>query len=73
MMRASLALTVVVALAGSADAQPREPDLKIDAATRQQVIDASLSALRERYVFPDVATKIEAAIRERVGAHVHDR
>jgi C-terminal processing protease CtpA/Prc len=40
-------------------------DLEIDAATRGRVVDAVLVALREGYVFPDLATAMEAAVRER--------
>lgn len=48
-------------------AQEREqPDLKIDAATRAQVIDAICKNLNDSYVFPEVARKTEAALREHV-------
>jgi peptidase S41-like protein len=66
-------VVVVLAAAASAGAQPKQPDIQIDAAVRTQVIDASLAALQSRYVFPDVAAKIETAIRERVKAHAYDR
>lgn len=37
---------------------------KIDAATRARVIDAIVAKLNELYVFPDVAKKMEQALRE---------
>jgi hypothetical protein len=36
----------------------------LDAATRQSVIDNVIAAMNERYVFPDVAKTVEAALRE---------
>ena len=36
---------------------------KIDAATRDRVIDGAISNLNEFYVYPDVAKKMEAALR----------
>lgn len=42
-----------------AQAQPA-----LDAATRAQVIDNVVAAMNERYVFPDVARKVEAALRD---------
>jgi C-terminal processing protease CtpA/Prc len=44
----------------------QQPDLTIDAATRTQVIEALLKRLNEAYVFPEMAKKMEAAIRERM-------
>jgi hypothetical protein len=42
-----------------AQAQPA-----LDAGTRQRVIDNVIAAMNERYVFPDVAKKVEAALRD---------
>ena len=63
------ALTVVTA----GFAQPEQPDLTIDAATRTQVIDTILKRLSESYVFPDVAKKMEESIRERVAKKEYDQ
>jgi retinol-binding protein 3 len=53
--------------------QPREqPDMTIDAAARAEVIDAALKKLNEAYVFPEVAKKMEQAIRERVQKKEYD-
>jgi hypothetical protein len=38
-------------------------DFTIDAATRQRVIDGAIAKLNEYYVFPEVAKKMEEAIR----------
>ncbi|HEX8130757.1 MAG TPA: S41 family peptidase [Pyrinomonadaceae bacterium] len=43
-----------------------QPDMTIDAAMRTQVIEGALKALREGYVYPEVATRMEQAIRERL-------
>lgn len=44
-------------------AQPS--DITLDAAARAEVIDGALKALNEAYVFPEVAKKMEEAIRAR--------
>ena len=54
-------------------AQPEQPDLTIDAATRTQVIDTILKRLNESYVFPDVAKKMEDSIREKVTKKEYDQ
>ena len=54
-------------------AQPEQPDLTIDAATRTQVIDGILKRLNNSYVFPDVAKKMEQSIRERVDKKEYDQ
>lgn len=40
-------------------------DLKLDAATKARVIDNAIAQLNENYVFPDVAKKMEEAVRAR--------
>jgi len=53
--------------------QPREqPDMSVDAAARAEVIDGVLKKLNEAYVFPEVAKKMEDAIRERVQKKEYD-
>jgi C-terminal processing protease CtpA/Prc len=54
-------------------AQPEQPDLTIDAATRTQVIDHILKRLNDSYVFPEVARKMEQSIRERVAKKEYDQ
>ena len=40
-------------------------DFRIDAKTRRQVIDEAIAKLDSNYVFPDVATKMAQAVRDR--------
>ena len=54
-------------------AQPEQPDLTIDPATRTQVIDGILKRLNNSYVFPEVAKKMEQSIRERVDKKEYDQ
>lgn len=54
-------------------AQPEQPDLTIDAATRTKVIDAILKRLNDSYVFPEMAKKMEVSIRERVDKKEYDQ
>jgi C-terminal processing protease CtpA/Prc len=54
-------------------AQPEQPDLTIDAATRTQVVDTILKRLNESYVFPDIAKKMEASIREKAAKKEYDQ
>lgn len=49
-----------------------DADFKIDAATRQRVIDRAAALLNENYVFPETAKKMEAALRERQKAGEYD-
>jgi len=70
-----LAIICLLALSGAAVsfAQPEQPDLTIDAATRTQVIDTILKRLNDSYVFPEVAKKMEQSIRERVEKKEYDQ
>ena len=51
---------------------PDQPDMTITAETRAEVIEGALKHLKEGYVFPEVAQKIETAIRERVQKKEYD-
>ena len=63
---ASLILHVLAAtLALRAQIPASAPTAALDAATRAAVIDGVLGALNDSYVFPDIAKKMEAAIRAR--------
>src|SRR6185503_12503711 len=70
-----LAIICLLALPSAAVsfAQPEQPDLTIDAATRTQVIDAALKRINDSYVFPEVAKKMEQSIRERVAKKEYDQ
>jgi retinol-binding protein 3 len=50
----------------------QQPDLTIDAAARAEVIEGVLKKLNEGYVFPEVAKKMENAIRERALKQEYD-
>jgi len=67
-----LSLTTLFA-ANVAFAQPEQPDLSIDAATRTQVINAILKRLNDSYVFPEVAKKMEQSIRGRAEKKEYDQ
>lgn len=60
-----MAATAMCGLGAPGLAQEPKPDLRIDAATRQSVIDAVLDTLDKRYVFPEMVKKVAAAVRDR--------
>jgi hypothetical protein len=64
---------LTLSVASVALAQPEQPDLNVDGATRTQVIDAILKRLNDSYVFPEVAKKMEQSIRERVAKNEYDQ
>src|SRR5690349_12471622 len=68
-----LAIICTSAMSGDGFVQQEQADLTIDAATRTQVIDGILKRLNDSYVFPDVAKKMEQAIRERVAKKEYDQ
>jgi retinol-binding protein 3 len=72
-MRRTALLLTALALSLIARGQPFvEPaDREIDPETRAQVIEATLEAVDRSYIFPEVATKMAAAVRERhrIGAY----
>ena len=63
---------LVGALILSAQSAAQPPDLMLDAAARSEVIEGALKALNDGYVFPDVAKKMEEAIRARQQRHEYD-
>jgi len=65
-----LALLVTATLVAQG---PPGPDMTVDAATRTAVIDGALRALSEAYVFPEVATKMEQALRDRQKRNEYDQ
>jgi hypothetical protein len=62
------ALLVTLALAAGAAAQGQ----KLDAAARSSAIDGVLRRLNEGYVFPDVAQKMDQAVRARAARGEYD-
>lgn len=69
-----VALALAVSLPAAAQPRrPRQPDMQIDRAVRQQVIDNASAALVKSYVFPEVAGKVEALLRDRLRAGAYDK
>jgi Peptidase family S41/N-terminal domain of Peptidase_S41 in eukaryotic IRBP len=67
------ALSVTLLLAPLAVAQPRpQPDTTIDAAERTKTIETLLDRLGARYVFPDKAALMQAAVRTRLKNKEYD-
>ena len=56
----------------NAQAGPQPADITVDVAARGALIDGALKALTESYVFPDVAKKIDDAIRARQQGKEYD-
>src|SRR5689334_25449053 len=69
---ASLLLLVLLTMAAFAQPGPPQPDFTVTAAERTQVIDGSIAALNRYYVFPDIAKKMEQALRARVAKGEYD-
>src|SRR5215216_1814804 len=67
------AAMLISAHPGLAQGPGNQPDLTIDAATRTAVIEGALKNLNDYYVFPEVAKKMDQAIRERVGRKEYDQ
>ncbi len=69
-----LIMTVLAVGCVSAFAQQpiEQPDMTLDAATRSVVIEGAIKRVNESYVFPDVAKKMEQAIRERIQKKEYD-
>jgi len=53
-------------------AQGPQPDMQIDAATRSAVIEGAIKNLNAAYVFPEVAKKMEQALRQRLADKEYD-
>lgn len=67
------ACTLLLSTAVPAQVRDEQPDLTIDATTRTQVIESVLKRLNDSYVFPEVAKKMDAAIRERIQKKEYDQ
>src|SRR6185503_7976143 len=72
------ALTLVVALGclrGDALAQEpsQQPDTPLDAKIRSEAIEGIIKRLNDGYVFPEVAKKMEQALRERAQKKEYDQ
>src|ERR671925_247207 len=72
-IRLTMLCVLALSAVSVAVAQPEQPDLTIDAATRTKVVDTILKRLNDSYVFPEVAKKMEQSIRERVSKKEYDQ
>jgi len=73
--RISIIATALLLTIPSAGAQPgprSQPDRTIDARERLEVIEGALRHLNTAYVFPEMAKKMEAAIRARLERKEYD-
>src|SRR5262245_34206320 len=68
----ALAMTLACSQTGLAQRPGEPPDMTIDAVLRAEVIDGVLKKLNDAYVFPEVAKKMEQAIRERAEKKEYD-
>lgn len=72
-IRTFVACLFVIASACLAIAKTNEQSAPtVDASARTEVIEAAIKALNDAYVFPEVAAKMEAAIRERMQRKEYD-
>jgi hypothetical protein len=72
-MGALLAAAILV-VSGASQAQPaRGPGEPVDAAARAKIVARVAEALNETYVFPDVAKKMEASIRQKLKTGAYDK
>ena len=73
---ASLVLTIGIFVFGNivivAQAGAEPPDTPIDSATKSKVLEVLFKELNDRYVFPDVAKKMESDIRNRLKNKEYD-
>ncbi|HEX8440501.1 S41 family peptidase, partial [Archangium sp.] len=71
---AALWAAAILLISGAAQAQPaRGPGEPVDAAARAKIVDRVSAALNETYVFPDVAKKMEASIRQKLKAGAYNK
>src|SRR5688572_17333887 len=73
MIRLAVLCLLTLSVASVGFAQPEQPDLTIDAATRTQVIDGIIKRLNDSYVFPEVAKNMEVSIRDRIAKKEYDQ
>jgi hypothetical protein len=70
----SLLCTALLLVSGTSQAQPqRGPGEPVDAAARAKRVERVAAVLNETYVFPEVARKMEAALRQKLKAGAYDK
>lgn len=67
-----LATAAFNTIPGVAQGPADQPDMAIDARVKTEVIDAAIKSLNEAYIFPEVAKKMEAMLRDRVQKKEYD-
>lgn len=70
---ALLLLTLALQLASAQESGGQQPDGTIDAVTRTQIIESISKRLNEAYVFPEVARKMDASLRDRAAKKEYDQ
>jgi hypothetical protein len=68
-----LGLLLLISIGMAQGPMNEQPDMTIDSAARNQVIDVLMKALRDRYIFPEVAGQIEQSIRKRLQDNEYDK
>jgi len=66
-------LAVLLTFSAAQQAPPDQPDLTLDRAARQQLVDAMLQQLSDYYVFPAKAAEIDKAVRARLARGEYDQ
>jgi hypothetical protein len=64
LMTAGLILSVLAPASAQMRIDPKQPDMVLNPAQRQEVIDAMIKEMHKSYVFPEQAKKVEAVIRQ---------
>jgi retinol-binding protein 3 len=73
-LRTHLLALFVSALTAAAPARAASPDPPaVDARDRAAIVDDIAAALREGYVFPEVAARMEAHVRQQLASGAYDR
>jgi C-terminal processing protease CtpA/Prc len=68
-----LSLALFASQIVSAQGPAEQPDMTIDAKTRAEVIEAIIKNLNEGYIFPELAKKMEADLRDRLQKKEYDQ
>ncbi len=68
-----LAAAILLASGASQAQMDRGPGEPVDAAARAKIVDRVSAALNEAYVFPEVAKKMEASLRQKLKAGAYDK
>jgi hypothetical protein len=72
--RGALLCAALLLVSGTSQAQPqRGPGEPVDAAARAKMVERVAAVLNETYVFPEVAKKMEAALRQKLKAGAYEK